>query len=73
MNILVLTAVLYTSDNGIIPKVKSIKDTMIYNMCLGFRQIGHKVTLIAAEEYKPQNLETYDFNIIFHCWALSPS
>lgn len=65
MNILVLTAVLYTSDNGIIPKVKSIKDTMIYNMCLGFRQIGHKVTLIAAEEYKPQNLETYDFNIIF--------
>lgn len=65
MNILILTSVLFTSHNGIIPKVKSIKDTMIYNMCLGFVELGHNVTLIAAKEYMPCNVEKYDFNILF--------
>lgn len=65
MNILILTSVLFTSHKGIIPKVKSIKDTMIYNMCLGFLDLGHDVTLIAAKEYMPINKEEYDFNILF--------
>lgn len=26
---------------------------MIYNMCLGFKRLGHDVTLAAAEEYAP--------------------
>ena len=30
MKILILNPILYTADNNTIPKVKSIKDTMIY-------------------------------------------
>ena len=32
MKILILNPILYTADNNTIPKVKSIKDTMIYNV-----------------------------------------
>lgn len=65
MKILILNFILYTADNNIIPKVKSIKDTMIYNMCLGFKQLGHEVTLGAAEDFKPTEKENYDFDVIF--------
>ena len=34
MKVLILNPILFTADNNVIPKVKSIKDTMIYNMCL---------------------------------------
>lgn len=65
MNILILNSILFTSEKGNIPTVCSIKDTMIYNMALGFFEEGHQVTLIAAEEYKPQTDESYPFEIIF--------
>lgn len=65
MKILILNLILYTADHNRIPKVTSIKDTMIYNMCVGFKQSGHQVTLIAAQEYKPAGEESYDFDIIF--------
>lgn len=65
MNILILNPILFTAEHNIIPKVKSIKDTMIYNMCLGFIQLGHNITLAAAEEYHPTESETYEFNVIF--------
>ena len=58
MNILILNLILYTADNDLIPKVKSIKDTMIYNMCLGFKKIGVDVTLVAAKDYMPIELES---------------
>lgn len=63
MKILILNPILYTADNNTIPKVKSIKDTMIYNMCLGILQLGHCVTLAAAIDYKPIESETYDFDV----------
>jgi len=65
MNILVLNSILYTANNNVIPQVKSIKDTMIYNMCLGFLRLGHQVTLVAASEYKPIQHEEYEFDIVF--------
>lgn len=65
MNILILNPILFTPNNNIIPKIKSIKDTMIYNMCLGFKQLGHHVTLAAAEDYKPIEEENYDFEVLF--------
>ena len=65
MKILILNFILYTADNNIIPKVKSIKDTMIYNMCLGFKQLGNDVTLGAAEDFRPTEKEDYDFNVVF--------
>lgn len=56
---------LYTGEKGNIPKIRTIKDTMIYNMCLDFLRIGHNVTLIAANDYLPEETETYDFEILF--------
>ncbi len=65
MRILVLNAILFTAERDVIPQVKSIKDTMIYNMCLGFNKLGHEITLVAAEDYRPENLEQYAFNVLF--------
>ena len=65
MNILILNAILYTAEKGNIPKIRTIKDTMIYNMCLGFLHLGHNVTLIDANDYTPEENETYDFEILF--------
>lgn len=65
MRILILNQILYTADNNTIPVISSIKDTMIYGMCLGFVNAGHSVTLAASEEYKPQSPEIYDFTIKF--------
>ncbi|RHJ84367.1 glycosyltransferase [Parabacteroides sp. AM08-6] len=65
MDILILNSILYTAENNQIPRVNSIKDTMIYNFALGFVKLGHNVTLVAAEEYKPIEDETYDFELIF--------
>lgn len=36
MRILILNPILYTAESNAIPTVSSIKDTMIYNLCLGF-------------------------------------
>ena len=59
MKILILNPILYTADNNVVPEVKSIKDTMIYNMCLGFRQLGNDVTLAATADYQPTQQEVY--------------
>lgn len=65
MKILLLNSILFTAEKNVIPQVSSIKDTMIYNMCLGFLKLGHDITLAAAQEYTPTNSETYDFEILF--------
>lgn len=65
MRILVINPILYTSETSNIKKVTTIKDTMIYNMCLAFKKFGHEPILLAAEEYKPTVQEEYDFEIIF--------
>ncbi len=65
MRILVLNAILFTAEKDVIPRVKSIKDTMIYNMCLGFNKLGHEVTLVAAEDYRPEEREQYAFDVLF--------
>lgn len=63
--ILIINPILYTSETNHIPKVKSIKDTMIYTLCLGFIKEGQEVTLIAAEDYRPTREEKYDFPIVW--------
>ena len=65
MKILVLNTIMFTAENGIIPEVKSIKDTMMYNMCLGFKELGHNVTLAVGEEFRPVENETFDFEVLF--------
>ena len=63
--ILIINPILYTSETNRIPKVASIKDSMIYTLCLGFLKLGHQVTLLAAKDYLPSVEETYDFPIIW--------
>jgi 1,2-diacylglycerol 3-alpha-glucosyltransferase len=57
---------MYSATNtNVIPEIETIKDTMIYNMCLAFRQMGHNITLVAASEYHPVKEEEYDFPVLF--------
>ena len=66
MKVLIVNAILYTSETHEVKKVNSIKDTMIYDLCLAFDKAGHEVTLFAAEDYKPVADEEYPFEIF---WA----
>lgn len=65
MRILIANLILYTPEKGVIPKVKSIKDTMIYDLCLAFTKAGHQVTLYAADRYRPIEKEDYEFEIVW--------
>ena len=65
MNILIVNSILFTSEKNVIPEVKSIKETLIYTMCMGFVTNGHQLTLAAAEDYRPVAKEEYDFEILF--------
>jgi 1,2-diacylglycerol 3-alpha-glucosyltransferase len=69
-NVLIINPILYTAENNHIPKVDSIKDTMIYTLCLGFQKAGCQVTLIAAEDYRPRVQEEYPFSVIWMRTAL---
>lgn len=63
MNILVINPILYTSESGEIDRASSIKDCMIYDLCIGFLELGHQVTLIGGEPFKPSNSEEYPFEV----------
>lgn len=63
--VLVINPILYTSETNNIARVQSVKDTMIYALCLGFMKEGHQVVLIAAEDYRPIVEEEYDFPIVW--------
>ena len=63
--VLVINPILYTAETNEIPRVDSIKDTMIYTLCLGFLRAGHEVTLVAAEDYRPTRKEQYDFPVLW--------
>lgn len=64
-HVLIINPILYTSETDCIPRVQSIKDTMIYTLCLGFQRAGHQVTLIAAEDYRPVEKEEYAFPVVW--------
>lgn len=63
--VLIINPILYTSETNRIPKVNSVKDTMIYALCMGFIKAGHQVTLIAAGDYQPAVEEKYDFPVVW--------
>lgn len=65
MKILMINPILYTAENDNIPKVDSIKDTMIYTLCMGFIQNGDKPVLIAGSSFKPMKEEVYPFQVIW--------
>lgn len=70
MKILILNSILYTSETNRIPEVKSIKDTMIYTLCMGFLALGHTPVLVAEEDYRPTEQESYPFKVVFLPGAL---
>lgn len=65
MNILLLNSILYSSEITPIQKIDSIKDCLFYNIGLGFKKLGHNVTLVAAADYEPLKNEKYEIDVIF--------
>ena len=65
MKILVINPILYTSEGSQVHRVATIKDTMIHAMCLGFRHLGHEVTLAAVDDYRPTADQQYDFEVLW--------
>lgn len=65
MNILIINCILSTAENGIVKRRKSIKDCMISNFAQGFIAAGHSVTILASEEFRPTESESYPFEIIY--------
>lgn len=65
MKLVVINPILYTNETQNIKKVNSIKDTMIYNLCLEFKRDGHEPILISSKDYEPIVDKNYDFKIIF--------
>ena len=62
MNILIINPILYTPPlhGGRVPQADSIQNSLIVNYAKGFRRIGHSVTVIASDEYRPRLQEDYD-------------
>ena len=65
MNVLIVNPILYTNETKSIKKVNTIKDTMIYDLCLAFKDCGHAVTLAASDLYKPTAEESYPFEVVW--------
>lgn len=65
MKILIVNPILYTSETRQVNRASSIKDTMIYDLCLAFVKKGHTVTLAGAEDYKPTEQEEYPFEVLW--------
>ena len=66
MKLLIVNPILFTSEKYVIPEIRTIKETMIYSMCMGFVTNGHQVTLAAAADFKPVPEEDeYDFEVLF--------
>ena len=65
MQVLIVNPIIYTSETAEIKRAASIKDTMIYDLCLAFQKKGHEVTLAAGEPFRPLKAEDYPFSVIW--------
>ena len=65
MNILILNLILSTPEKGVIKKRDSISDTMICSFARGFVALGHSVTIVAAEEFRPTGQLPEDVEMVF--------
>lgn len=65
MRVLVINPIMYTSETKRIQRTDTIKDTMMYDLCLAFHESGHQVTLVGGEPFKPENDETYPFEVLW--------
>lgn len=65
MRILVINPIMYTSETRQIKRADSIKDTMMYDLCLAFHELGHRVTLAGGEPFRPLEEERYPFEVLW--------
>lgn len=65
MKVLVINPIMYTSETKNIKRADSIKDTMMYDFCLAFHEMGHNVTLVGGEPFKPTKKEEYPFEVLW--------
>lgn len=65
MKILIINCILSTAEKGVITPKKSIWDCMISTFARGFIELGHKVTILASQEFKPTENEELPFDVIY--------
>ena len=65
MKILVINCILSTAEKGVITPKESIWDCMISTFARGFIELGHSVTLLASEEFKPTADEQLPFDVVY--------
>jgi len=65
MKVLFINPILRTAETDKIPSVPTIKDCLGFNFCKAFQELGHDVTLFAADGYRPNEMEKYPFRVIF--------
>jgi 1,2-diacylglycerol 3-alpha-glucosyltransferase len=65
MNILIINCILSTAEKGVITPKRSIWDCMISTFARGFIELGHHVTLLASQEFKPTDNEQLPFEVIY--------
>ena len=66
MKVLIINCILSTAEHGIINRKESISDCMISNFARGFVELGHQVTLLASQEFKPTgNDDNLPFDVVY--------
>lgn len=65
MKVLIVNPIMYTNETDTIKKVESLKDTLMYNVCIGFLENNIYPTLIVSDNFRPICDEQYPFQIIF--------
>ena len=70
MKVLIINCILSTAEKGVISPKKSIWDCMISTFARGFIELGHNVTILASQEFKPTETEDLPFDVIYFpsCW-----
>ena len=65
MKVLIINCILSTAEKGFITPKKSIWDCMISTFARGFIELGHKVTILASQEFKPTETEELPFDVVY--------
>jgi len=66
MNILIINCILSTAEHGVIKAKETISDCMISNFARGFIELGHRVTLLASQDFQPTGKdENLPFEVIY--------
>ena len=65
MKVLIINCILSTAEKGVITPTKSIWDCMISTFARGFIELGHNVSILASQEFKPTETEDLPFDVIY--------